>query len=405
MFFSLFVLFTPTSYIEECNPELLPDETYRLAFLRSYLQERNRLANKQLNDEEFEKQLNWLFVATNLGILFRLLFISLAMPTFDFMKQLHPPDLQELFKDDQYHCGWIAAKTYQVYLEKKEEFLKLADDYLASNPNIRKPFTGTLNVKLANFEVTETNTNENRSDENKSVELLVSIDQEPIYQTPVKSSLNESFSSRIENGKEIKFALIKEGDRVAEGVVSFDGILKREKKNGLVEMQVDLEQKGGLNLAIELIDEPNRRSVIHKKVHPVKGHKFKATLLEQPSFCSHCNEFIFGLGLQGYRCLGCQAVVHKRCHAAVQTKCKNTKIASQEECVPEETIATEASHEFEAHHFVRPTFCSHCGTMMFGPFKQGMQCKECQLHVHKRCHQKVAIGCSQKTEAGEVACS
>lgn len=220
-------------YIEECNKKL-PDETYRRSFLRSYLQERNRLANKALSDEEFEKQLNWLFVATNLGILYRLLFITLAMPTFDFLTQLHPPDLQELFKDDPFHCGWIAARTYEVYLEKKDEFLKLADDYLVSNPNIANgSFTGTLNLKLTGIEL--------NSSESRPVELFVSVDQRSIYQTSAKSrdsSVNESFTSQIERGKEIKFSLFESPDDRTEGVVSFDDILKQEKRDGVFEMQV-----------------------------------------------------------------------------------------------------------------------------------------------------------------------
>ena len=160
-----------------------------------------------------------------------------------------------------------------------------------------------------------------------------------------------------------------------------------------------MEQKGRLNFVAELIESSSdeQRSVIHKKVHQINGHKFRATLLEQPSFCSHCDEFIYGIGLQGYRCLACDAVVHKRCHQEVKTKCKNTKTPFAEE--PKES----ALHEFEAHHFMRPTYCNHCGTMVYGLYKQGMQCKDCQLNVHKRCHQKVSLNCSHK--AGEIACN
>ena len=42
----------------------------------------------------------------------------------------------------------------------------------------------------------------------------------------------------------------------------------------------------------------------NKKCHRVSGHRFRAKLLHQPTFCSHCDQFIFGFGKQSYKCLG-----------------------------------------------------------------------------------------------------
>ncbi|KAK5984519.1 hypothetical protein GCK32_013599 [Trichostrongylus colubriformis] len=45
-----------------------------------------------------------------------------------------------------------------------------------------------------------------------------------------------------------------------------------------------------------------QRSLRHGKIHEVSGHTFKAVLLHQPTFCTLCKKFIFGMGKQGYQC-------------------------------------------------------------------------------------------------------
>lgn len=36
-----------------------------------------------------------------------------------------------------------------------------------------------------------------------------------------------------------------------------------------------------------------RRGAMRRRIHQVNGHKFMATFLRQPTFCSHCREFIW----------------------------------------------------------------------------------------------------------------
>ncbi|ELK14734.1 Protein kinase C epsilon type [Pteropus alecto] len=79
-----------------------------------------------------------------------------------------------------------------------------------------------------------------------------------------------------------------------------------------------------------------RQGAVRRRVHQVNGHKFMATYLRQPTYCSHCRDFIWGvIGKQGYQCQVCTCVVHKRCHELIITKCAGLK--KQE--TPDETVS------------------------------------------------------------------
>ena len=55
-------------------------------------------------------------------------------------------------------------------------------------------------------------------------------------------------------------------------------------------------------------------------------------------------------------------------------------------------------HRFVEHNYKRPTFCDHCGSLLYGLWKQGMQCSECQMNIHKRCFGNIANNCGINTK-------
>ncbi|KAE9553122.1 hypothetical protein FO519_003675 [Halicephalobus sp. NKZ332] len=158
-------------------------------------------------------------------------------------------------------------------------------------------------------------------------------------------------------------------------------------------------------------NDRQRRGAMRRKIHEVTGHKFMALFLRQPTFCAHCKEFIWGIGKQGYQCQICTVVVHKRCHLDVVWKCPGNKTDALGEIqheVAEQGLGRfniNMPHRFAVHHYKRPTFCDHCGSMLYGIYAQGLQCSVCKLNVHKRCQKNVANNCgiNAKQMASELA--
>jgi len=134
-----------------------------------------------------------------------------------------------------------------------------------------------------------------------------------------------------------------------------------------------------------------RRGAMRRRVHQVNGHKFMAVQFRQPTFCSHCREFIWGLGKQGYQCQVCVCVVHKRCHESIIHHCPGVKEITEDTAT--QRFKINVPHRFEIHNFRKLTWCDHCGSLLYGFFRQGQQCKVCLMNVHTRCKDNVANTC------------
>ncbi|CAJ0950677.1 unnamed protein product [Ranitomeya imitator] len=90
----------------------------------------------------------------------------------------------------------------------------------------------------------------------------------------------------------------------------------------------------------------------------------------------------------------CTCVVHKRCHQLIVTACtcmnNPTKV---EKKIFEQRFGINLPHKFHDHNYKVLTFCDHCGSLLWGLMRQGLQCKICKMNVHKRCEANVAHNC------------
>jgi hypothetical protein len=71
----------------------------------------------------------------------------------------------------------------------------------------------------------------------------------------------------------------------------------------------------------------------HKNIHLYAGHQFKVVTFFHPTFCAHCEGFIWGVRKQGWQCTVCSMTLHKNvggtgnpvCCSELSKFCKGVK--------------------------------------------------------------------------------
>ncbi|XP_015605157.1 atypical protein kinase C isoform X5 [Cephus cinctus] len=66
-----------------------------------------------------------------------------------------------------------------------------------------------------------------------------------------------------------------------------------------------------------------------RKLYRVNGHIFQAKRFNRRAFCAFCQDRIWGLGRQGFKCIQCKLLVHKKCHKVVRKPCLNLQQQQQ----------------------------------------------------------------------------
>ncbi|KAL1401369.1 hypothetical protein pipiens_006654, partial [Culex pipiens pipiens] len=63
-----------------------------------------------------------------------------------------------------------------------------------------------------------------------------------------------------------------------------------------------------------------------RKLYRINGHIFQAKRFNRKAFCAFCHDRIWGLGRQGFKCIQCKLLVHKKCHKLGSKPCSNEHV-------------------------------------------------------------------------------
>jgi len=83
-----------------------------------------------------------------------------------------------------------------------------------------------------------------------------------------------------------------------------------------------------------------------RKMYKVNGHIFQAKRFNRKAFCAYCHDRIWGLGRQGFKCIQCKLLIHKKCHKLCRVVCDVVQVAalpgrghnSSENVTPEQSL-------------------------------------------------------------------
>ncbi|XP_027454985.1 protein kinase C zeta type isoform X5 [Callorhinus ursinus] len=95
-----------------------------------------------------------------------------------------------------------------------------------------------------------------------------------------------------------------------------------------------------------------------RKLYRANGHLFQAKRFNRRAYCGQCSERIWGLARQGYRCINCKLLVHKRCHVLVPLTCKrhmDSVMPSQEPAVDDKDDVDLPSEDTDGIAYISST--------------------------------------------------
>uniref|UniRef100_A0A8C9F0P7 Protein kinase C n=1 Tax=Pavo cristatus TaxID=9049 RepID=A0A8C9F0P7_PAVCR len=225
---------------------------------------------------------------------------------------------------------------------------------------------------------------------------------------------NSTFDAHINNGRVMHIVVKdKSAEMVSETTVELKVLAERCKKsNGKTEIWLELKPQGRMLMNARYFLEISGKCFC-LLIDRWDFWLFRADMYYSLSYVeafrklriNHFSVYFRGLNKQGYQCRQCNAAIHKKCIDKVIAKCTGSAVNSRETMFHKERFKIDMPHRFKVYNYKSPTFCDHCGTLLWGLARQGLKCDACYMNVHHKCQTKVAnlCGVNQKLMAEALA--
>uniref|UniRef100_A0A915K6Q7 Protein kinase C n=1 Tax=Romanomermis culicivorax TaxID=13658 RepID=A0A915K6Q7_ROMCU len=220
-------------------------------------------------------------------------------------------------------------------------------------------FTGTAKISVleaVNLESTSSRSNASRNSANLRPYVKVDIDEYLIGKTDAirRSSApkwGKEFSTNVENGQNIGFTI------------------DLEPRGRLL---VKFELKGTTYYIMVLSFDSAIFHTLRRRTTPIGSSRdnIEPTSKTTPD-ASTCPR----------RALGNKAI--------------NVKV-----CEKKLVESADKQHHFSVHSYKLPTYCDHCGSLLYGIIRQGLRCDACKTNIHKRCQDFAAKRCCDAKRSG-----
>ncbi|CAG0912224.1 unnamed protein product [Notodromas monacha] len=230
--------------------------------------------------------------------------------------------------------------------------------------------------------------------------------------------------------------------RLSERLILFRHDYSNQNQLALINSAADITTETLVEIVLNATLPPEEQITV------VRPHELDVHSYRTPTFCDSCGEMLFGLMKQGLQCRGCNQNFHKRCVSRIPNGCQDTRrrpsashnllpvplqpspsatcsigigytsedSSSQPssrtpslapprsptmsagrgcwaEGRPASNIGLKIPHTFVVHTYTRPTMCHSCRKLLKGLLRQGMQCRDCKLNVHKKCSERIQNDC------------